>query len=159
MSTLISLFDELRKVFQRISDLSLFIIWKREEEGGLWRALRTKKRYMQIRLRRIGVLNANKNVVMVFPLQKRTPLTASSNRDENTHASHSATEVVFFFSFPIRMALYNGISFFFFLHPSPAAHEWLNVKEVMYFKAIIKGVKSWKYFSCRGFLTRHCEQC
>ena len=32
-----------------------------------------------------------------------------------------------------------------------------NAKEVMYFKEIIKGVKSKNLFSCRGFLARRCE--
>ena len=32
---------------------------------------------------------------------------------------------------------YNGV----FLHPWPVPHNWLNAKEVMYFKEIIKGVK------------------
>ena len=45
-------------------------------------------------------LNANKNVEMVCPLRKITPqTTASPNRDENTHGSHSAAELVLFFCF------------------------------------------------------------
>ena len=45
-------------------------------------------------------LNAIKNVEMVCPLRKITPqTTASPNRDENTHGSHSAAELVLFFCF------------------------------------------------------------
>ena len=92
-------------------------------------------------------LNANKNVVMVCPLQKITPqTTASPNRDENTCGSHSATELillVFFFPSIILACkeIYNEV----FLHPLPAPHNWLNAKEVIYFTEIIKGI------------THHCE--
>ena len=52
----------------------------------------------------------------------------------------------FFFSFPIILSgkeIYNGA----FLHPAPAAHNWLDAKEVRYFKAIIK-----EWNSCQGLL-------
>ena len=98
-------------------------------------------------------LNANKNVVMVCPLRKIIPqTTASPNRDENTHGSHSATELILFvcLGFSIILAckeIYNGV----FLHPPPAPYNWLNAKEVIYFKEIIKGVKSLKKFFLLGF--------
>ena len=81
---------------------------------------------------------------MACPLRKITQkTTASPNRDENTNGSHSTTELILFVCFfsPIILAckeIYNGV----FLHPPPAPHNWLNAKEVMYFKEIIKGVKS-----------------
>ena len=43
----------------------------------------------------------------------------------------------FFFSFPKIFSgkeIYNGA----FLHPAPAAHNWLDAEEVSHFKAIIK---------------------
>ena len=61
-------------------------------------------------------LNANKNVVMVCPLQKiTTQTTASPNRDENTCGSHSATELILLVFFPsIILAckeIYNEVLF------------------------------------------------
>lgn len=56
-----------------------------------------------------------------------------------------------FFSFPIILSgkeIYNGA----FLHPAPAAHNWLDAEEVRYFKAIIK-----EWNSCQGLLKRRCE--
>ena len=44
------------------------------------------------------------------------------------------------------------------MHPPLAPYNWLNAMEVIYFKEIIKGVKSLKKISCSGFLARHCEQ-
>ena len=87
-------------------------------------------------------LNANKNVVMRCPLREITPqTTAGLNRVKNTHGSHSAAELILFVFFsPIILAckgIHNGV----FLHPPSAPHNWLNAKEVMYFKEIIKGAQ------------------
>ena len=38
------------------------------------------------------------------------------------------------------------------MYPPPAPYNWLNAKEVIYFKEIIKGVKSLKKFFLLGFL-------
>ena len=80
---------------------------------------------------------------MVYPLRKITTQTTASPIALRTLMDHKAQQNSFclgFFS-PIIMAckeIYNGD----FLHPPPAAHNWLNAKEVIYFKEIIKGVKS-----------------
>lgn len=105
-------------------------------------------------------LNANKNVVMVCPLRKIIPqATVSPNRDENTHGSHSATDLILFVClgffqkcWPVKKYITE-----FFLHPPPQPYNWLNAKGVIYFKEIIKGIKSLKRFSCWGFLARHCK--
>ena len=71
-----------------------------------------------------------------------------------TLVDHKAQQNLFcfaFFSFPIILSgkeIYNGA----FLHPAPAAHNWLDAEEVRYFKAIIR-----EWNSSQDLLKRRCE--
>ena len=89
---------------------------------------------------------------MVYPLRKITTQTTASPIALRTLMDHKAQQNSFclvFFS-PIILAckeIYNGV----FLHPPPAPYNWLNAMEVIYFKEIIKGVKSLKKIFLQGF--------
>ena len=66
------------------------------------------------------------------------------------HTAQQNSFCLFVWFFPIILAckeICNGV----FLYPPPAPYNWLNAREVIYFKEIIKGVKSLKKFFLLGF--------